>query len=111
MVCQRDWILTTASPWSQREAERQQVGRLLAPSGIMVCLHDKSPCPGLSAVFCYLKPGFGLCVLTQWVRSLGWEDPLEKGMAIDSSILGWRIPWKEKPGGLQSRGLQRVRHD
>ena len=53
MVCQRDWILITASPWSQREAERQQVGRLLAPSGILVCLHDESPCPGLSAAFLY----------------------------------------------------------
>ena len=37
-----------------------------------------------------------------WVRSLGWEDPLEKGMAIHSSILPWRIPWTEEPGGLQS---------
>ena len=46
-----------------------------------------------------------------WVQSLGQEDPLEKGMAIHSSILAWRIPWIEKPGGLQSTGLQRVRHD
>ena len=37
-----------------------------------------------------------------WVQSLGWEDPLEKGMATHSSILVWRIPWTEKPGGLQS---------
>ena len=37
-----------------------------------------------------------------WVRSLGWEDPLEKGMATHSSILAWRIPWREEPGGLQS---------
>ena len=42
------------------------------------------------------------------VRSLGWEDPLEKEMATHSSILAWRIPWTEEPGGLQS---QRVRHD
>ena len=46
-----------------------------------------------------------------WVRSLGREDPLEKGMATHSSILGWRIPWTEKPGGLQSMGLERVGHD
>ena len=46
-----------------------------------------------------------------WVRSLGWEDPLEEGMATDSSILAWRIPWTEEPGGLQSMGLQRVGHD
>ena len=44
-------------------------------------------------------------------RSLGWEDPLEKGMATHSSILAWRIPWTGEPGGLQSMQLQRVRHD
>ena len=46
-----------------------------------------------------------------WVQYLGGEDPLEKGMATYSSILAWRIPWTEKPGGLQSMGSQRVRHD
>ena len=45
------------------------------------------------------------------VWSLGWEDPLEKEMATHSSILAWRIPWREEPGGLQFTGLQRVRHD
>ena len=45
------------------------------------------------------------------VPSLGQEDPLEKGMATHSSILAWRTPWTEEPGGLQSRGLQRVGHD
>ena len=45
------------------------------------------------------------------VGSLGQEDPLEKEMATRSSILAWRIPWTEEPGGLQSMGLQRVRHD
>ena len=45
-----------------------------------------------------------------WVLSLGQEDPLEKGMATHYSILAWRIPWTEEPGGLQSMGLQRVRH-
>ena len=44
------------------------------------------------------------------VQSLGWEDPLEKEMAIYSSILVWEIPWTEKPGGPQSKGSQRVRH-
>ena len=44
------------------------------------------------------------------VQSLGWEDPLEKGMATHSSILAWRIPWAEEPGG-QSMGSQRVGHD
>ena len=42
---------------------------------------------------------------------LGWEDPLEKGMAIRFSILAWRIPWAEEPGGLQSMALQRVGDD
>ena len=45
------------------------------------------------------------------VRSLGWEDPLEEGMATHSSILAWRIPWTEEPGRLQSIGSQRVDHD
>ena len=45
------------------------------------------------------------------VRSLGREDPLEEGMATHSSILAWRIPWTEEPGGLQSIESQRVRHD
>ena len=46
-----------------------------------------------------------------WAHSLGWEDPLEKGMATHSSILAWRIPWREEPGRLQSMGSQRVGHD
>ena len=61
-------------------------------------------------------------LMVQWVKnpptmqetqvlSLGQEDPLEKEMATHSSILAWEIPWTEEPGGLQSKGLQRVRHD
>ena len=46
-----------------------------------------------------------------WVRSLGWEDPLEKGMATHSSILSWRIQWTEEPGRLQSIASLRVRHN
>ena len=45
------------------------------------------------------------------VQSLGWEDALEKGKAIHSSILAWRIPWTEEPGGPQSMGSHRVGHD
>ena len=41
-----------------------------------------------------------------WVRSLGWEDPLEEGMATHSSVLAWRIPWTEEPGGSQSMESQ-----
>ena len=46
-----------------------------------------------------------------WVLSLGWEDPPEKGKATHSSILAWKMPWREEPGKLQSMGLQRVGHD
>ena len=46
-----------------------------------------------------------------WVRTLGWEDPLEEGKATHSSLLAWRIPWTEEPGGLQSMELQRVEQD
>ena len=46
-----------------------------------------------------------------WVQSLGWEDPLEKGVATHSSVLAWRIPWAEEPGVLRSMGSQRVGHD
>ena len=46
-----------------------------------------------------------------WVQSLGWEDPLEKEMAIHSSTIAWKITWTEEPGRLQSMGSQRVGHD
>ena len=46
-----------------------------------------------------------------WVRSLGWEDPLEKAMATHSSTLAWKIPWTEERGSLQFMGSQRVGHD
>ena len=46
-----------------------------------------------------------------WVQPLGQEDPLEKGLAIHSSIFAWGIPWTEEPGGLQTMQTQRVRHD
>ena len=45
------------------------------------------------------------------IQSLGWEDPLEEGMATHSSILAWRTPWTEEPGGLQPMGLLRAGHD
>ena len=50
-------------------------------------------------------------MLETWVRSLGWEDPLEEGMATHSSILAWRIPWTEEPGRPQSMELQSVGHN
>ena len=51
------------------------------------------------------------CNEDTWVLSLGQEDPPEKGMATHSSILAWRIPWTEEPGGLQSMESQRIRHN
>ena len=51
------------------------------------------------------------CIAEDLVRSLGWKDPLEKEMAIHSSILAWRIPWAERPGGPQSTGLQNAGHN
>ena len=45
------------------------------------------------------------------IQSLGWEDPLEKGIATHSSIRAWRTSWTDEPGGVQSMGSQRVRHD
>ena len=52
-----------------------------------------------------------LPVREAWVQSLGWQDPLEKGMATHSSILAWKIPWTEEPGRLQSMRPQRVGHN
>ena len=49
-------------------------------------------------------------MVKNWAWSLGQDDPLEKGMATHSRSLAWKIPWTEEPGGLQSMGLQRVRH-
>ena len=56
-----------------------------------------------------VKNLLGMCKTGVW--SLDKKDPLEKGMAIHSSILAWRVPWTEEPGGLQSMGSQRIRHD
>ena len=52
-----------------------------------------------------------LAMQETWAQSLGWEDPPEKEMATHSSILAWRIPWTEEPGGLQPMRSQRVGHD
>ena len=52
-----------------------------------------------------------LAMQETWVGSLGRQDPLEKGMATHSSVLAWRMPWTEEPGGLQSTGSESVGHD
>ena len=66
---------------------------------------DSSGLPGGSAV---KNPP---AMQETWVQSLGEEDPLKEGMATYTSVLTWRIPWTEEPGGLQSMGLQRVRYN
>ena len=71
----------------------------------------------LDYIFCYIRSSLVVQLVKNppamqetWVRSLGWEGPLEEGMTTHSSILAWRIPWTEEPGGLQSMGSHRVRH-
>ena len=63
-------------------------------------LNQQAPQASLVAQMVKNLPG----MRETWVQSLGWEDPLEKEMATHSSILAWRIPWTEEPGGLQSMG-------
>ena len=67
---------------------------------------------GQSAYLPWCSDGKNLpAMLEAWLRSLGWEDPLEEGIATHSSILAWRIPWTGEPGGLESIVSQRVGHD
>ena len=72
---------------------------------ILVSLNFKLGFPGRSVVKNLSA------VQETWVQCLGQEDPLEKGMATHSSILAWKIPWTEEPGGLQFMGSQLVGHD
>ena len=83
--------------------------RLWVPEHSQAQLTSPSPMSGASLVAQRLKR---LPPMQETrVRSLGREDPLEKGMVTHSSTLAWRIPWMEEPGGLQSMGSQRVGHD
>ena len=78
-----------------------------------------APCPACSRCSVNNIGGFlggsdskeSACNMGDWAQSVGWEDPLEKGMATHSSILAWRIPWTEEPGRLQPIVSQRIRHD
>ena len=74
--------------------------------------------PGVAEYFAYGYSVLGASLVAQLAKNpramqeiLGWEEPLEKGKIAHSSILAWRIPRTEEPGGLQSTGSQRVRHD
>ena len=81
---------------------------LMANMSIYVFLRSVRGFPGGSAV---KNPPAMQEMQETWVPSLGQEDPLEEGIATHSRILAWRISWTEKPGGLQSVGSRRVRHD
>ena len=81
------------------------------PSTTGALLPGLNPYPLLSASLVAQEVKYTPAMQETWVQSLGQEDPLEKGMAMHSSILAWRIPWTEEPGRLQSLRLQRVGHD
>ena len=83
------------------------------PTGVMVlCVYDLYTSYVLYQGFLVAQRLKRLPAMREtWVQSLGREDPLEKEMATHSSILAWRIPLTEEPGGLQSTGSQRVGHD
>ena len=94
-------FIESANTWVDAGARRGEGGR--GRWSIRIYLGQGYGCPGGSA-------GKESACETL-VPFLGGEDPLEKGKAIHASILAWRIPWTEEPGGLQSRGSQRVGHD
>ena len=74
--------------------------------------HGKLPCISTHRGFAGGQMVKDLPIMQEtWVRSLGWEDPLEKGKATHSYPVAWKIPWREEPGRLQSRALERVGHD
>ena len=81
---------------------------LETPSTILSTLHSFNPFKASLIAQLVKNPP---AMRETWVQSLGWEDPLEKEMAIYSSTIACKIPWAEDPGRLQSMGLQRVRHD
>ena len=93
--------LVSYSPWGLKELDTTE--------GLHFHFLSSVTCSQASLMAQAVKSSFAM--RETWVQSLGQEDPLEKGMATHSSILAWRIPWAEEPGGLQSLGSQRVRHD
>ena len=96
----------TLGPDSTRENEKASVD----PSSLQEVVINDSDVKTIN----FLVAQRAKNLLAMWeiqVRSLGQEDPPEKGMATHSSTLAWRIPWTEEPGGLQSMGSQKVRHD
>ena len=100
-------IIAWRIPWTEEPGWLQSMGVARVGHDLATLLLLVHPCASLVAQMVKNLP-------TMWesqVQSLGWEDPLEKGMATHSVILAWRIPWTEELGRLQSMGLQRVEHD
>ena len=121
--CRAQALGTQASVAVARERSRSTTCRTFPNQGLNSCplhwltdsyplYHQGSP-KGFKVCSWHLAPRIKHLPAMQETRvwSLGWEDPLEKEMATHSSILAWRIPWTEEPGGLQSTGSQRARHD
>ena len=101
------WCQGAKNP-ALRSCESCHILKCFLWSLILRCnLHRTSTSPFLMAQMVKNLPA----MQETWIRSLGWEDPLEKGTAIHSSILAWRIPWAQEPGGLQSMGLQKDGHN
>ena len=108
------WIVDCQAPLSMGFSRQEYWSRFLFPSP------GDLPDPGIQPKFFCISIGrfFGsdgkasaYNVGDPGLKSLGQEDPLEKEMATHSSTLAWEMPWMEEPGGLQSMGMQRVRHD
>ena len=94
--------------WANKQAG---TSRLTLCDQHMVLAYGSLMLNYLSLTWCLFQPKQSFFILYCVVWSLGQENHLEKGMATHSSILAWRIPWTEEPGGLYSMGSQRVRHD
>ena len=92
-----------------QETNRQQIGKMFATQAKDKYLTDQIYKELITSQVALLVKN--LPAIAGDIRSLGWEDPLEEGTAIHSSVLAWRIPWKDEPGGLQFKGLHRVGHD
>ena len=105
----RDWALEQECYLVKGGGHQPQRAELGGEAGNQVLLHPRNV-SFLASPFRSF-PGGSDVKGSASVQSLGWEDPLEKEMATHPSILAWRIPWTEEPGGLQPMGLQRVGHD
>ena len=108
-------IIFFAAPWTVAHQSPLSIGfsRQEYWSGLPCPPPRDLPIPGTEVLSPALAGGFFTTAPPgkPRVQSLGWKDALEEGMATHSSIPAWRIPWTEEPGGLQSMGSQRVRHD